>query len=134
MNEVTKKWFDYGFLYGITDTRSMDVLAFKYEEVSKLIKQDNQPLMRLHQDRLETVIFPVIRRIYSQYNSVNTNHLYQHFKNWIMDNHERIEEASKKAINNIDAEAEEMTNYSEYYIERFKTVIKPNQYLEKHKL
>ena len=134
MNEITKKWLDIGFLCGMTDPCLMEKLAFKYEEVSKLMLNDNQPLIRIAQDRLETVMFPVLRRVYGQYNNVNTNHLYEHFKNWIMDNHERIAEASTKAINGIDVEAEETANYSEYYVEQFKTVITPNQYLGRHKL
>ena len=134
MNEITKKWLDIGFLCGMTDTYLMEKLAFKYEEISKLMLYDTQPLIRIQQDRMETVIFPILHRVYSQYNNVNTNHLYAHFKNWIMDNHERIEEASKKAINSIDVEAEETANYCEYYIEQFKTVITPIQYLDRHKV
>jgi hypothetical protein len=134
MNEITKKWLDIGFLCGMTDPYLMEKLAFKYEEVSKLMLNDNQPLISIEQDRLETVIFPVLRRVYGQYNNVNTKHLYQDFKNWITDNYQRIEEASRKAINGIDVEAEETANYCEYYIERFKTVITPIQYLDRHKV
>lgn len=134
MNEITKKWLDTGFLCGMTDPYLMEKLSFKYEEISNVMLNDNQPLIRLYQDRLETVIFPILRRVYGQYNNVNTKHLYENFKNWLMDNYERIEEASKKAINSIDVEAEETANYCDYYVEQFKTVIKPSLYLEKHKL
>lgn len=134
MNEITKKWDDLGFLYGITDNYQRDILAFKYEEINEICLHDNQPLIRVQQDRLDTVIFPVLRRIYSEYNNVNTQHLYVHFKNWIMDNHERIEEASKKAINGIDVEAEETANYCDLYIEEFKTTITPMKYLSLHRL
>ena len=134
MNEITKKWLDNGFLCGMTDPYLMEKLAFKYEEVGKLMLQDNQPLIRLQQDRLETVIFPVLRRVFGQYNNVNTNHLYENFKNWIMCNYDRIEEAYKKAINSIDVEAEETANYCDYYIEQFKTVIKPSQFIGRHRL
>ena len=134
MNEITKKWIDNGFLYGMTDPYLMEKLAFKYEEVGKLMLQDNQPLIRTQQDRLETVIFPILRIVFGQYNNVNVNHLYEDFKNWIMCNYDRIEEASEKAINSIDVEAEETANYCDYYIKHFKTVIKPSQYIVKHRL
>jgi hypothetical protein len=137
MNEITKKWGDYGLLYGITDEYERNILAFKYEEVSILTLQDNQPLIRTQQDRLETVIFPIIRRVYGEYKNVNTQHLYEHFKNWIMDNHERIEEDIKKAMNGyfrVDVEAEETANYCNTYIEEFKNNITPMKYLSKHNL
>lgn len=134
MNKITKKWLDYGFLCGITDEYQRNILAFKYEEVSILALQDNQPLIRTQQDRLETVVFPIIRRVYGQYKNVNVQHLYEHFKNWIMGNHERIELAMKTAMNGIDVEAEEISNYCNTYIEEFKNNITPIKYLSKHNL
>ena len=125
MNEITKKWLDHGFLCGITDEYERNILAFKYEEVI---------LLGLCNINTETLMFPVIRRVFTGYKHFNINHLTNHFNNWYDVNYERIELAMKKAMNGIDVEAEEISNYCNTYIEEFKNNITPMKYLSKHNL
>jgi hypothetical protein len=125
MNEITKKWLDIGFLCGMTDPYLMEKLAFKYEEVI---------LLGLCNINTETLMFPVIRRVFIGYKHFNINHLTNHFNNWYDTNYERIELAMKTAMNGIDVEAEEISNYCNTYIEEFKNNITPMKHLSKHNL
>ena len=130
MDEIVKKWSDLGFTYGMTDKEKIKILSYKYEEMEQLI-QTNTGYSEAEK-WIECVMFPVLRRVFSHYNNINVKHLFMYFKEWSFINYERVMEESKKAYNYMDVEAEEVFKFSDDYICKFKTIITPNRFINKH--
>jgi len=125
MDEITKKWLEFGFLEGIEDQYHRDMLVSKYEQAMSYATNQYSDTF---------IIYPVIYRIFRVYINFDVGHLVQHFTEWYTINHERIEIAKKQSYNAMDVEAEETCNYCESYIHEFKNYIKPLNHIKKHKL
>jgi len=143
MDELTKKWDEFGLLVGLTDVEKT-MLALNFERTALHIIDDSTNKY----SKVDMYIFPVLRRIsvaftnengldIYQYYHINPIELLDHFTNFMNSQEANDLISDLKVYGDIDWEAEILVMYSENFAPKFRNTpieIKPLKYLKKHRL
>lgn len=143
MDELTKKWEEFGLLVGLTNVEKT-MLALNFERTALHIISDSTNKY----SRVDMYIFPVLRRISVTHTNENGLDVYQYYHVNPIDvlehftNHMNSREAQDlisylKTYSSIDWEAEICALYSENFYFNFRNKpmeIKPVKYVKKHRL
>ena len=143
MDEITKKWDEFGLMVGLTDVEKT-MLALNFERTAIHIIDDSTNKY----SKVDMYIFPVLRRIsvtftnengldIYQYYHINPIELLNHFTNYMNTQGAQDLISDLKQYESIDWEAEILAMYSENFAPKFRNTpieIKPLKYLKKHRL
>jgi hypothetical protein len=80
MNEITEKWGKVGLLGGIDSQDNKDTMAQLFDDCAKMLIATTITGVNENQDRLETMMLPILRRVMVETNfeyEPNLNFLYQ---------------------------------------------------------
>ena len=151
MDELTKKWDGFGLLVGLTDVEKT-MLALNFERTAlHIIGHTNVPPFHSENqmyDKVNVLIFPVLRRISVSYTNENGLDVYQyyhinpielldHFTNFMNSRESQDLISDLQTYAQIDWEVEICQLYSEHFSYKFRSTlseIKPIKYLLKHRL
>jgi hypothetical protein len=145
MDEITSRWDETGLLYGLSDA-GKTILAMKMERLAQhLLSSDYR-----HDERLETYIFPIVRRVcvsriessastatYIYHGNVDPIVLLNDFSEWFHSSNCQDLMADIGVYSGIDVEAEMCAIYCDLFKDKFRLGLndfKPLQYITKHKL
>ena len=143
MDELTKKWEEFGLLIGLTDVEKT-MLALNFERLTLHIIND----MTNKYSKVDTIIFPILRRIsvihtlendlntYS-YCHVNPIEVLEHLTSYMDSRDAQNLISDLKYYDGIDWEAEICALYCEAFRSKFRgnpMEIRPLKLIKKHRL
>lgn len=152
LNLLVGNWEATGLLEGLDDVQKLR-MSLKFEKLARhLISLSEQPNYREEYGDMETLIFPLLRKICVEMNwendtrifhgGVNPLRVLEEFKTWWYGDANSLK-SDLSVYANIDVEAELLAVYSDTFGFRFRNdnyndiigePIKPDKFIKRHKL